>query len=136
MRRLILSALALIASLAVAASAQAQAEWREIKKLQLEGAPVDVATSPDGQTIFVLNDRSQVLVYAPDGRLKGTLQLDEQADAISTWGRGDALLVSNSRSGSARLLAVELIQKISVDGSPFKGPEGAPVTMVVFDDFQ
>ena len=35
--------------------AAASVEWDVLKTMQLEAAPIDVAVSPDGKRIFVLN---------------------------------------------------------------------------------
>ena len=44
--------------------AAASVEWDVEKTLQLKSEPIDVAVSPDGRRIFVLNDLGQILIYS------------------------------------------------------------------------
>ena len=48
-------------------------EWTLEKKIQLERAPLDVATSLDGQTIFVLTSGAIVVYSASNGEIIKTI---------------------------------------------------------------
>ncbi len=106
------------------------------KNLTLEEAPLDMATSPDGQKLFLLLAGGTVQIYSAAGKLEDTLRVDAGADRIEVSPKGDRLYLSNSKAGTLQITAVDYIQNINTVGSPFKGPENAPVVVAVFDDFQ
>jgi hypothetical protein len=44
--------------------------------------------------------------------------------------------VASSTKKTLQMILFEAVYKIDVTGLPFKGPQGASVTIVVFDDYQ
>ena len=134
--RRIVCGLLLLAALGLPSAGRAAVEWRTFRSWNVEGKPVDITMSPDGQTTFVLTDRGEVLIYTLDGKLRDKLVLGEPADRIATTPRGDALILSSAVNDTVRIVVLEMIYNVNTEGSPFKGPAGAPVTVVVFTDFQ
>ncbi len=122
-----------------APSARAAVEWQVLKTLDIEGTPVDVAASLDGQTTFVLTDKGDIFLFGPDGALKEKISLGEPADTLDlTPPRGNmiTLVVGSKEKKTVKIIFLETIQKINTADSPFKGPKDAPVTIAVFTDFQ
>ena len=111
-------------------------EMNVYKTLQLEETPIDVAVSPDGRRIYVLTDRGQVVVYSSAAKIEGKIDVGQQVDQIKLGPRGESLILKSSKNKTVQIVTVEFVQKINTSGSPFKGPEDAPVVIAVFDDFQ
>lgn len=122
--------------LPLAMPSQAAVETNTIRALKSSGSPADTAVSADGHFFFVLTSQGQVEVYEMNGTLKDTIKIDGPADQIASSPAGDQLFLSDKASGEIRLVAVNFIHNIDTTGSPFKGPEKAPVVVTVFSDFQ
>jgi hypothetical protein len=111
-------------------------EMNVYKTLQLEETPIDVAVSPDGRRIFGLTDRGEVVVYSSAARIEARIDVGQHVDQIKLGPRGASLILKSSKNKTVQIVTVDFIQKINTSGSPFKGPEDAPVVIAVFDDFQ
>jgi hypothetical protein len=114
----------------------ADMEWRVSQPVDLKVAPLDMAASPDGQRLFILA-KGEVLVYSlKEGKIIGKKGVDQHFDRIASLGGGNGVTLSSSSRKTLQVLTFEMIQHITISGSPFKGPEHAPVTLIVFDDYQ
>ncbi len=136
-----LPALLLLPALLIAgllpAPAMAAVETRLLKGFALEAAPIDVAVSPDGRWTFVLGQNGKVAIYNADGQLNDTLQVDERATAIALQGkRAERLLVTSTAPDRLAVYKIRFAAQIDIAGSPFLGNPDAPVTVVLFSDFQ
>jgi len=115
----------------------AAVESRAVKTFDLEGTPLDVAVSPDGTWTFVLGQDGKLAVYNADGELNDTLQVAEDATAIAVSGRrGERLLVTSRSTPRLTVYKLRFAAQIDTTGSPFLGSPDAPVTVVLFSDFQ
>jgi protein-disulfide isomerase len=109
------------------------------RTLNLEETPLDTAMSAGGKYIFVLTDKGKVLVYTTDGKLSDTIPVDKSIDSIRPappGAREEILFLVSSKEKTVQIAVLEFIQEINVTGSPFKGAANAPVTIVLFTDFQ
>jgi DNA-binding beta-propeller fold protein YncE len=104
--------------------------------LKLEGTPVDVAVSPSGQSIYVLTDRGEILIYSAEGSLRDRVEVSKTLSAISVGPRDDVLFLTDRAKGTIEVVTLDLVKNVNVTGAPFKGPENAPVVIAVFTDFQ
>jgi hypothetical protein len=111
-------------------------EMNVYKTLQLEETPIDVAVSPDGRRIFILTDRGEIAVYSSAAQIEGKIDVGQHVDQIKLGPQGESLILKSSTKKTVQIVTVDFVQKINTSGSPFKGPEDAPVVIVVFDDFQ
>jgi len=114
----------------------ASVEWAVQKTLELKNSPVDIAVSQNGAWIFVLTDQGTILVYSSKGTLKGRIEVGTHVDQIKTGPREDILFATSRKNKTVKVIDLEFIWDIDVSGSPTKGPAEAPVTIVVFGDFQ
>ena len=130
---MILSA-ALVCYLSV--TAKAEVDWEVANALQLDETPLDVAHSPNNEYIYILTDEAKVLIYSADNKLIGTVPVDPSVTDIAVSARGDQLYLINAKRKTLNTLDINFIVDINVAGSPFLGPAGAKVTVVVFSDFQ
>ena len=137
-RKAILIACAIIAAAALISPhiARAEVEWKVIKDLDLKKTPLDVAPSLDGKWLYVLTPGEVVIYSFVDGTITDRISVDKSFDKIASLPRPDALVVSSSAKKSLQIVLLERSYRIDVTGSPFRGPQEAPVTIVVFDDYQ
>jgi len=137
-RKAILIACAIFAVAALISPhiARAEVEWKVIKDLDLKKTPLDVAPSLDGKWLYVLTPGEVVIYSFVDGTITDRISVDKSFDKIASLPRPDALVVSSSAKKSLQIVLLERSYRIDVTGSPFRGPQEAPVTIVVFDDYQ
>jgi DNA-binding beta-propeller fold protein YncE len=114
----------------------AAVESNVILTLDLESPPLDVAVSPDGEKLYILTDNGNILIYSAKGKLTDTLRVDKDIDGIRISRSGDVLFLSSQKSKQVQVVLLDFIQSIDISGSPFKGPNDAPVVITVFSDFQ
>ena len=114
----------------------AEVEWHIENTLKTGAAPADMVVSSDGQTVFVLTDDGNVLIYDPDGQLKDTIKIGPHVDQIRIDPQGERLFVSSRRNKTVEVIELSFIHDINTTGSPSKGPQDAPVVIAVFSDFQ
>jgi predicted DsbA family dithiol-disulfide isomerase len=103
---------------------------------QMNVTPVDFAQSLDNKLVFVLGNDSKVHIYSSaDGAELGSVPVAKETVAIDIAPRGEMLfLVDSNKNYTA--LDISFAQDIDTAGSPFLGKEGAPISLVVFSDFQ
>ena len=114
----------------------AEVRWQMQNSLKLEYTPVDTQMSLDGEWLYILDDQQHLLVYATNGSLKDTLDLGHDYDHITVTPKEDLLFLTSRATKTVQIIRLDYIKDINIDGSPFKGPENAPVTLVEFTDFQ
>ena len=115
---------------------QADVEWQVIKDLDLKVTPLDVTPSGDGKWLFILTP-GEILIYSfPEGRITDRVPVDRDFDRIASLPRADMVTISSSAKKALQIILLEAVYKIDVTDLPFKGPQDALVTVVVFDDYQ
>lgn len=114
----------------------AEMEWNLEKKLDLKSPIIDMALSQDGQKTFLLDQDGNLSVYKIDGEIETTISVGKGFDHIILTPEPNTLLLSNSEKKTLESLTIDFIYDINIKGSPFKGPEDAPVTLILFTDFQ
>ncbi len=115
---------------------QADIEWKVMKDLDLKATPLDVTPSADGKWLFILTP-GQILVYSfMEGKITDRIPVDKDFDRIASLPRADMVTISSSAKKTLQIIALEAVYKIDITDLPFKGPQDARVTLVVFDDYQ
>jgi hypothetical protein len=117
-------------------TALADWDWRILKDLDLKASPLDVAASVDGKWIFILVPGEIVVFSNLDGTVAERIPVAKEFDRIAALLRPDLLTIASSTKKNLQILQIEPVLKIDISSLPFKGPEQAPVTVVVFDDYQ
>ncbi len=115
---------------------QADFEWKVIRDLDLQTTPLDVAPSADGKWLYILTP-GEILVYSfPEAKITDRIPVDKDFDRVVSLPRADALTLSSTAKKAIQIILLEAVYKIDVGGLPFRGPQDALVTVVVFDDYQ
>ena len=127
------AAMLLVAS---AAMGSATVEWEVLNTLKLEAPPLDVAISPDGKTVFVLTHEGSIHIYEVNGRLKDKIEVGGNIDQIKLGPKGTHLFAASRQNKTVKVIALDFIRQISIQGSPHKGVADAPVVIADFSDFE
>jgi DNA-binding beta-propeller fold protein YncE len=106
------------------------------KTLTIDGVPVDVVVSQDGNRTFVLIDGGNVAIYDRFGNLTDTIKVGPHVDQIEIDPRGERLFATSRQNKTVEIIALDFIHQINTLGSPSKGPLEAPIVIAVFSDFQ
>ncbi len=116
--------------------AHAETEISIRKTIQLENAPVDMVASRNGRYIFVLTDNGEIQIYTASGILDDTIQVGKGVVQVIPGAREDMLFLRNRADKTIRMITFDSVKNIKIEGAPFTGAEKAPVTIVLFSDFQ
>ncbi len=111
-------------------------EWNVYRTLQLDETPLDVLITPDARRIFVLTNKGEILVFSSTTNIEATLKVGKQVDQIELGPGEDTLILKSSKDKTIQIVSLDFIKNINISGSPFKGPENAPIVIATFDDFQ
>lgn len=111
-------------------------EWKMVSHWQIEATPVDIVHSLDGKLVFILDNQHRILVYDYQGQLQGRIPVGEGVTRIDIAPQGEALYLIDGKDNSFTSLAMSFVMDIDITGSPFKGKVDAPVTLVIFTDFE
>jgi len=105
------------------------------KSYTLDSAPIAITASADGRYSFVLGDGGKVYIFSKSGE-RDEIDVDPSMDSIFASARGDKLYLSSKKDKKVEEIYVDFNHNIDINGSPFLGEANAPVTLVVFSDFQ
>jgi len=105
-------------------------------KKNLDVEPLDVASSENGNLIFILSLNELIIYSAENDQIIKRSALDNPYDKISYSEKNKTLILTSRSSKLLKIIHVEQVYDISLSGLPFKGPADAPVILAVFDDYQ
>lgn len=114
----------------------AEVEYNVLKTYKLEDQPVDMAFSTNRNEIYVLNPKGELLIYDTNGHLTEKINVGNGYDRLKLVQGSDILFLSSRKHKTIQIIQLDFVQKIDTSGSPFKGPENAPVIIAVFSEFQ
>ena len=101
---------------------------------QLSKAALDVAITADGSRLFVLLKGGEVQVLTSAGKLLERFPVPAAAEKLTIAPEGDKLFVLAGQE--LHTVEISTLYDIPVLNSPARGPDNAPVTFMVFSDFQ
>jgi protein-disulfide isomerase len=126
----------LVASVSMSTAQLIDVDWTQLQEFKLDSPPLDVVSTPDGELVFILMS-AKVVIYKK-GSLKPLNQIptDPGYDRMAYAADSRMLILTNRATQEFKSIRVSRVFEISVEGSPYMGPENAPVTIAVFDDYE
>ncbi len=114
----------------------ADVELSVTKQFNLDSPPLEIVTSADGQSIYVLVP-GEILVYSiSKDKIINRIAINDVFDKLTHSEKSNLLILSSSSSASVKIIQIEKIHNIDISGLPFKGAVEAPVIIAVFGDYQ
>lgn len=114
----------------------AEVEKSLVKRQPLGRAPLDIAQSVSDGRLFVLLEGGVVQILSADGQQQERVQVDKNATTMTVSPDGQRLYLGNAKTNELQFYELSYVQQLPVNNSAVKGPENAPVTITLFDDFQ
>ncbi|MGA8019075.1 MAG: hypothetical protein WCA42_09435 [Desulfobacterales bacterium] len=111
-------------------------DWNVIQTFNLKDPPLDVAFSTSRNKVFILTGEGQIQVYEPNGTLDETMDVGKGFDRLWHIQGSDVVLLSSREKKTVQIIELNFVEQIDISGSPFRGPENAPVVVAVFSDFE
>ncbi len=110
--------------------------WMVVASWTMPTKPLDFAQSLDNKKVFILGADAKVYIFSPDGRQLGALPVDPNVTAIDIAARGEMLFLIHNKTNTYTAIDVSFNQKIDITGAPVRGRADAPITLVLFSDFE
>ena len=111
-------------------------EWRTLTSMDLPAKALHFKRSLDGKYLFVLTEDHRVLVYDQRNNLQGSIPVDPGVTDLDIAPQGQLLYLIDTEKQVTTTLAIDFVVDIDTSNSAYKGNIDAPVTVVVFSDFQ
>lgn len=132
--------LAFICAMGLSLTAQAKVDSEISNSFKAAGAPLDLASSVNGKYVYVLN-KGSVGIYTNDGKLEDSIAVDPSFNRISVAGLDlanleDKIFLSSESTGNVQEISYSFVVSIDTSDAPFLGMPNAPVSIVIFSDFQ
>ncbi|MEN8687167.1 MAG: thioredoxin domain-containing protein [Desulfuromonadales bacterium] len=119
---------------AVSVGAEMQVELN--KRQPLGKTPLDIAQSVSDGRLFVLLEGGTVQILSANGEIQERFQADPDVTTLEVSPDGKRLYLGNAKRNELQLIDLSVVYELPVNNSATKGPADAPVTLVLFDDFQ
>lgn len=129
-------AICILLLLVGATPAMSQNKWELLDTFKLEYPPIDMLTTKDNRYIYILTDKGQILIYKADGQFKDTIEVGQGIDGMTAGPTSDILYLLSRTSSSIQTVQISIVEEIDTGKAPFKGDASAPISVVVFSDFQ
>lgn len=111
-------------------------EWRKTGSISLPSKPIVMEPSLDGKLMYILTENSKIMVYDNRGNLQGSIPVDDGITSIDISPKGEILYLMDEKNNLVSIVSVDMVINVDITGSPLKGLEEAPVTIVVYADFE
>ena len=111
-------------------------EWRTLTSMDLPAKALHFKRSLDGKYLYVLTEDHRVLVYDQRNTLQGSIPVDPGVTDLDIAPQGQLLYLIDTEKQVTTTLAIDFVVDIDTSNSAYKGNIDAPVTVVVFSDFQ
>ncbi len=110
-------------------------EWENLQNFPLDTQALDVTTSFDGKTAFMLTP-GKILVYSiEENKIKARIPVDPNFNRIA-YTEGDRLVLSAGNPSTVSIIQYSTVYDIDIFERPMRGPKTAKAAIVVFDDYQ
>ncbi len=113
-----------------------QVRWQYTPSWKVQGDVIDMAHSLDDKRIFFLTSDQKVRIYSAEGKLLGSVPVAPQVAHIDISPIGDKLYLFDRSKNEFSSISLAFQRTIDTTDAPAKGAENAPVSIVVFTDFE
>lgn len=111
-------------------------EWKMIKEVNLDKPPIDVVMSYDGAYAFILTSKAIVVYSRKEDKIVNRIPVDKTYDRISFSKVSNEFILTSKDSKSLSFYKITPIYNINIDNQPYVGASDAPVTIVIYDNYQ
>jgi protein-disulfide isomerase len=122
--------------ISVTAAIPAEIEWTIGGRLGLKATPLDIAASADGKWLYILCPGEIAIYSFNEDKIVNRIPVDKTVDRMIYVKEKNALVVTGRSGDTVRIIQLEIVNAFSTSGLPYKGPKLAPITVVVFSDYQ
>ena len=113
-----------------------QMEGTISEELDLKAPPEEVCASADGKWLYVLS-AGEVAVYSfAEGKIVNRIAVDKSFDKMIYIKEKNSLVISSRSGNTVQIIDLEEVYQFDTSGLPYQGSKRAPVTVVVFSDYQ
>ena len=113
-----------------------QMEGTISEELDLKAPPEEVCASADGKWLYVLS-AGEVAVYSfAEGKIVNRIAVDKSFDKMIYIKEKNSLVISSRSGNTVQIIDLEEVYQFDTSGLPYQGSKKAPVTLVVFSDYQ
>jgi protein-disulfide isomerase len=106
------------------------------EELDLKAPTVDMCASADGKWLYVLS-AGEVAVYSfAEGKIVNRIAVDKAFDKMIYIKEKNSLVISSRSGKTVQIIDLEEVYQFDTSGLPYQGSKKAPVTLVVFSDYQ
>ncbi len=113
-----------------------QVRWQYAPSWKVGSDIIDMVHSLDGKRVFFLTKEKSVQIYTTKGTLLGTVPVAPQVAHIDISPVGDTLYLFDSDRKEFSSISLAFQNTIDTSNAPAKGAKDAPISIVVFTDFE
>lgn len=111
-------------------------QWELVKQWPTGSKTLDMVHSLDGKFVYMLTDKAQVKIFDNTGKLQGAIPVATTVSSIDIAPQGEVLYLTDNTTKQFQAISVAIVHNIDINNSPFEGPANAPVTLILFTDFE
>jgi protein-disulfide isomerase len=114
----------------------AQVEWTISGQIDLKTPPLDICASADGKWLYILS-AGEVAVYSfAEDKIVNRIAVDKAFDRMIYIKEKSSLIVTSRSGNQLQIIQLEEVYLFDTSGLPYQGSKRAPITVVVFSDYQ
>lgn len=111
-------------------------QWQHTTSWETEEKIIDMVNTLDGKRVFLLTDKQKVQIFSIDGNHLGNIPVAPGVSHIQLSPTGDKLYLFDTEKNYFSAKSLSFQQKIDTTNAPSQGKENAPISIVVFTDFE
>jgi protein-disulfide isomerase len=114
----------------------AQVEWTISGQVDLKAPPLDMSASADGKWLYILS-AGEVAVYSfAEDKIVNRIAIDKAFDRMIYVKEKNSIIVTSRSGNQLQIIQLEEVHQFDTSGLPYQGSKRAPITIVVFSDYQ
>jgi protein-disulfide isomerase len=114
----------------------ADVDWTISGQLGLKAPPLDISASADGKWLYILCPGEIVVYSFNEDKIIKRIPIAKAVDKMIYVKEKNALVVTSRSGDTVRIIQLEVVNTFTTAGLPYRGPKQAPITLVVFSDYQ